>query len=909
MVFILQLIIFLNFSNGCNYDSILENEKEAEKAFYEGDYLKSYIYYLDILKKKKSLKNIKSEDIAKTYFNLSTTCLLLFDYCNSLKFLELAENIYKRDTIFRDNLISIYILKGIIYYNKGDYKRAELILKYAINLLEKSYKKDNDYKIKKIKAYNAIASVYFEMKDYKSSFEFYKKAERIVKIIEDFEMLIAIKGNIASVLTKMNKIDLSNQYYEDAVDLILKFRELNFVHFMIFKNYLIFLIQSNNISKAKSMIEILLNKYQNNKNFYFDYFINIFYGNLYFNSSNKIDSSIYFFNKALNFYKSNFSNLIDINYLILLEDLEKLYYKKFLQTKDINTLKKSYNLNKEIIEIIEKLKIGFLTQESRLFLIENEYKIYINAIEVLMKLAEYTNNQKYYEEALNIAEKIKGSILYRMIKDNEAKIKGNIPDSILILENKYKRLITVYKELIYEEQKYNKPRNDLISKWEAKIIEYEDQYEKLLDFLEKNYPKYYSLKYNEKVFDIKYLQKLLKRNEVIFEYILSDSVIYTFCISKRDFFVKKKKIDSTFYKTFEKTHNLISKINFSFESYSFNELKYNLYYLYNILLKPFEKVINKKHIIIIPDDLLYDLPFEILLTQFNNNNNINNNFKDLSYLIKKNAVSYEYSCKLFIENRNRNFNKFRNLKVGLFAPEYNGKLLSRLRGIRQYYYRKDLLPIPGAIKEVEKISKIFKSDTFIGSNATEKTFKSLAGNYDILHLAMHTIIDNENPMYSKLVFSNSNDSTEDDLLNAYELYNMTLNAKMVVLSSCSSGKGMINKGEGIISISRSFYYAGSSSVLLTLWEIEDDIVGELMVNFYRYLRKGYSIHKALQFAKLKFINKQPPFFTNPFYWSPYVIYGNTCSLNFPLIYVLSIVFLIILCSILMFYILIRKYKK
>ncbi len=182
----------------------------------------------------------------------------------------------------------------------------------------------------------------------------------------------------------------------------------------------------------------------------------------------------------------------------------------------------------------------------------------------------------------------------------------------------------------------------------------------------------------------------------------------------------------------------------------------------------------------------------------------------------------------------------------------------------------------------------------IGEQATESNFKKYANNYDILHLAMHAVIDNQDPLFSKLVFSTSGDSLEDGLLNTHEIYNMKFNARLAVLSSCSSGEGQLKKGEGVISLARGFSYAGCPSLIMTLWEVEDKTGVDLMVRFYHYLKKGCHKDIALQKAKLDFIKNNPYSFSHPFFWSTYICIGDRSALFFPksiyLYVVLTVVF-------------------
>jgi len=164
--------------------------------------------------------------------------------------------------------------------------------------------------------------------------------------------------------------------------------------------------------------------------------------------------------------------------------------------------------------------------------------------------------------------------------------------------------------------------------------------------------------------------------------------------------------------------------------------------------------------------------------------------------------------------------------------------------------------------------------------ATEKTFKNEAENYSVLHLAMHAIIDNENPDYSGLAFSTKNDKTEDGFLHIYELYNLDIRAELAVLSACNTGSGKIQKGEGVMSLARAFFYAGCPSVVLSLWAVDDNASAVIMKNFYKYLKKGLPKNKALQQAKLDFIQQAKCNHAHPYYWAPFIQAGNTDSILF-----------------------------
>ena len=183
---------------------------------------------------------------------------------------------------------------------------------------------------------------------------------------------------------------------------------------------------------------------------------------------------------------------------------------------------------------------------------------------------------------------------------------------------------------------------------------------------------------------------------------------------------------------------------------------------------------------------------------------------------------------------------------------------------------------------------------FEGYQATEGIFKDTARYYDILHLSMHTIIDNRNPMFSKLAFTSIDDSIEDGLLNTHEIYNMNLNARLAVLSSCSSGEGILQKGEGVMSLARAFMYAGCPSIVMTLWVVEDKSSISLMTEFYKELAKGRSKDEALRNSKLKFIEEENLTRVHPFYWSTYICVGTPEPLFYSVRNIILIISIIIL---------------
>ena len=188
--------------------------------------------------------------------------------------------------------------------------------------------------------------------------------------------------------------------------------------------------------------------------------------------------------------------------------------------------------------------------------------------------------------------------------------------------------------------------------------------------------------------------------------------------------------------------------------------------------------------------------------------------------------------------------------------------------------------LPGSAVEIASISKQFNGDYIFGNQASEKLFKELSPNYQILHLAIHGETNDSIPEYSNLSFYAKGDTIEDGQLYAFELYNLDLNADLAVLSACNTGSGKIVNGEGVMSLGRAFAHAGVRSLLLTRDEVSDATSPRIIQLFYEELKKGKRKSDALRSAKLRFLKEANNITSDPFYWSSYYTLGDDSSIEF-----------------------------
>jgi CHAT domain-containing protein len=190
----------------------------------------------------------------------------------------------------------------------------------------------------------------------------------------------------------------------------------------------------------------------------------------------------------------------------------------------------------------------------------------------------------------------------------------------------------------------------------------------------------------------------------------------------------------------------------------------------------------------------------------------------------------------------------------------------------------DLARLPFTGDEVRTIGALFpegRSRLYLREDATEEavlTANALAG-ARFVHFATHGIVDEDHPDFSGLALSATEGGSGDGFLQVAEIFNLHLDAELVVLSACETGLGRMVRGEGLLGLTRAFLYAGASSLVVSLWSVADRSTSELMKRFYDSLvNENQSRTEALRAAKLSMLDD--PDFAHPFNWAPFILIGD-----------------------------------
>lgn len=786
-----------------------------------------------------------SGKLAPVYLNMGNTYLYSGDYLKAQEFYEAALFIIEKNPSASKWRARIIGNLGLVYKNNGSYNNA---LKYFFEALK--IKKERNVQDLSL-SFNNIGNCYMELC-------YDKEADHYLKLSIEESIKYNGDGNSDLASFYLNY----GIFHSSRENNILAKEYLN-------KSYKIYLdkfgLKHPDTAHCLKNIGVLFFKekdYKKALEFY----------------QTALISSTYDFH-AESFDQNPSMQQVDgqLSTFYILNDKAATLQKLYGESKQIKYLKQSLVTFDLCVEIIDRIRIAYQDEESKLALSANESETFSSAIEVAATLFELTGNPVYKEKAFGYSERAKAASLRSYLNDVDAKTFGGIPVDLQNLERKLKQDIADYRDKIYQERKLLEPIQDSISSWRHTLFGLNAKYEQMVKRFETDHPDYYALKYDNSSISVEELQKELKEDQVLVEYALSDSTLYSFVVSRNLF-----KMNKVCLKNGELERS-INNIRTSLKTNHFadNSMKYYQDYilaahqLYQIMIEPFENVINKKRLIIVPEGRLAYVPFGVLLKDKGNLERLD--YRNLNYLVRHNAISYQNSATIAYKRANKGFSSSLSNTLLAFAPSYHNVSDSIL--ITRQVHENKLYPLPGAKVEVKNITKIIEGEMYVDDFASETRFKEKADSYDILHLAMHTILDDENPMYSKLVFSQPGDSLNDGLLNTHEIYNMNLNAKMVVLSACNSGDGKFLKGEGVMSLARGFFYAGCPSLVMTLWTVEDLSGSILMSSFYKFLSQSFPKDVALQQAKLEYLESADPLKSHPYFWSGYVAIGDTHSLT------------------------------
>ncbi len=515
-------------------------------------------------------------------------------------------------------------------------------------------------------------------------------------------------------------------------------------------------------------------------------------------------------------------------------------------------------------KLLDRLRISLTSEDAKLNLSTNYMSIYEEGVRAAVLLYNRTGNRQYCQEAFALAEKGKAFLLLQAMMDKEARQFAGIPDTLIAADKHHKINLRFYERQLHQVIRNN---DSLATNHFREVLFRETRaFDRLRTMLEKSYPEYYRLKYERPVTSVDRLQKEILQDKpvALIEYFKSDSTLYIFRVTREELMVHTVPVDAPFNKTLHTLHRSLIQPNVTQEpEFAYREFSNAAYEVYRTILEPVLIPGKWQHLIIIPDDILGRIPFEVLLSR-EPPHKPDFTTANLQYLLEDYTISYAWSATLLENNTQPALAAQGNQSVGMagFAPSFSPGFLAL-----SHCSSEGLPVLACSEKEVSQAARLMAGKVYIGHDASKHNFIQASGENNVLHLATHACVDDLFPMNNRIFF-------EDEPVTTADLFGMNINAEMVVLSACNSGTGNYIRGEGMMSLSRGFAYAGCQSLVMSLWAVDDCATAAIMENFYREIAQGHDKALSLRKAKLNYIRQYGKPTSHPYYWAAFVQSGN-----------------------------------
>jgi CHAT domain-containing protein len=742
--------------------------------------------------------------------------------------------------------------------------KKNLALNYAKELIKLNQSNDKTSGV----AYLIISKTYLKSNEFDKAEFFIKEGIKDIEKYKDkiqayHEMINILKERLIELHYKKGEYELALVEANKALFELSKFKFLNLSNLYIWLSKVHFAL--GNLDKSYKYLKIVDNEINNNSNgytFLSKAEIKLLEGN--------IKSSLKDHYNSFQSYKSVLNILNEGKTVGLLDTNNTIFMSSYvpaltgvIQTLDAVDKEEDYKKYiPKIISVLDNFRSLYSDEQDKYILTKNLYK----AIEVCL---EFISKQEIQDVqmAYELMERAKSLNLFDSY--NAANLVSyKTKDQLLIKEEKLQHELNVLSQKMQEQKGILQNEDFFFSQISSRYIIVNRELDSIKNLIRAIKPDYYKLKYTPSLTTLREIQEILPNNKIILQYLTGENNTFLITISREKAQIKKLTLNTI--ELTEKCNQYLSylllPLNPSTNSYRQNINNYTSisHELYNILIDK-KAISNPKvsHVIIAADGVLNDLPFETLLTSLPNNPT---SFQKLPYFINEFAVSYIFSGTLY-KKMKENSTKKRG-KILAFAPDFD----------MEFNAPGYLSPIMNNKEEIKYISKLAKTKMLIGKTSNKKSFLKYVNDYSVLHFATHGFSDNTQSNSSYISFSQyGNEINPQEMLYIRDLYNYRINAEMVVLSACETNLGQYFRGEGIYSLARSFVYAGSHSVITSLWKVNQRSAAKTMEGFYKNLKYGMNKAEAMQKTKMDIIKKDG-IMAHPYYWAGFVVLGNEDAL-------------------------------
>ena len=815
--------------------------------------------------KKLAIDNFGSRDksLHNIYNNLGNVHRILGNFEEAIYNHEQALEIRK---IFYPNSFRVgdsYNNIGLIYTDLLQFSKAKLNLLQAIDY----YQSDQAHvKLRSAKAHYNIARIYYDLHVLEESLKYVDPAILLVEELnqkEDFfyaEML-NLKTN---VLIGLERLEEAESLLDETIELKSNYLDEDHLHWNFTHTTASLMAQKRQdyIAQKDHLLQSLVisqKHYRPNHPEILEIYHSLVRNALIKGDLTAAESYLDTIDRRINHGQLSHAGLYDKHKIKWKFSTSGFFYKQFQETGNMEFLDLALEYSRDAIQQHFSLKQYNLEEKSQALLTSQSRNLIDLWVELCYVAYAKTGDVLHANNALIAIDKNKAALLKEISYDHGNISSHLLPSEVRDKERLLKNSINKIREAFYSEDE------DL----EFTVEEFNEEAESLkllYNEISKNHPKFFDYFYTYEDLDINQLAQLSQIDSILFlSYHVVNNDLYIHKISSSGVDFIKRDIPSE--NELLAIRKQISANIFSQEMIDQCEQLYTR--LVEGIITDSER---KKRLIIVPNQHLNTLPFELLIKSGDKS----------SFLIEDHAISYAYSLSNWL-NQKMEENSTKNNSILGFAPNYKMDFLSQEKDSvlspSIVALRDESQRLPGALETVMSLKEENPGKYFLGKVATKQNFINNIQKHDILHFSMHGIHDVFEPLSSGLVFQPQS-SDDNFLLTAREIYALDIEAEMAVLSACNTGWGDHSSQEGINSLGYAFSYAGVNSNVMSLWKVPDEATSKIMTSFYHHLKNGLDKTQALQNAKIDYLNNcVDPVQRNPFYWAGFILNGDISPLN------------------------------
>lgn len=773
----------------------------------------------------------------------------------------------------------IYNNLGSFYYGTGDYGTAADFFIRSASIFRDTFGKVYG---RVAIAYNNAGICYFQLGDLDSAAEYFELALEIrQQIYDEAHIDLAVGYNtLGSLYSELNQFEEAEKNYHLSIDVRIELYGDD--HPSLIPPYTSLsglYVQLERESEARMILDTALNIGLNRLGKSHPEVLDLYslYGLSYLNQNN-LELAGDYYDKVLNslISDSGYGDIRDVRFPIKVVDnikeRVKIFRELYKQSINEDYLFEALKFTEIASDIIDNLQTSYQSEASKLNLIESNYEIYSNAIDINYELFRSTGESVWIDHMFYYSEKSRSRIASELLQKVEAINFGGVPEAVILQERELNQKITKYFQQIgIEEEKGGEADRVLISSLKDSLFYVQRDLTTFSNELEKNYPSYFELKYDNRLVERESVQSVLAYDEIIISYSFGADNLYALVIEKERLNVFRLDI----------TVDLSGQVRSLIESVTrgkTNEFRDLSHKLYVQLIEPVLLGTENKKITFYLDQYLHYLPFELLLT----NNAQDIAYHEMPFLVRNYTIRYSPSAAVMMSKLKTKPENPQNLLALAPFNEVNGQSSKINENNRRYLGQLTPLPLTGY--ETREIAKLFRERDSIWkfffpeqavvltNNLASKSrlMNGSLSDYGFIHFATHAFINDNNPALSGIALRGSDN--DDGIIYINDIYNLQMNADLVVLGACDTGLGQIRKGEGMIGFTRAFHYAGASNLVVSMWRVNDQPTANLMIEFYKQIRSGKSYSEALRSAKLELINH--PEYAAPRNWAAFILNGS-----------------------------------